>query len=179
MNVKETEVGRQRLYSGRILDLDKVTVTLPNGREAEREVVMHKGATAVIAVDENGRVPMVSQYRIAINEETLEIPAGKYDHVGEDPLECAVRELREETGLTAASMEKLCVIDTTPGFTSEKITLFLARGLSLGEASPDDDEFLECERIPLARAVEMVLQNEITDAKTQVAILKVAALQNQ
>ena len=171
MNVKETEVGRQRLYSGRILDLDKVTVTLPNGKEAEREVVMHKGATAVIAVDENGRVPMVSQYRIAINKETLEIPAGKYDHVGEDPLECAVRELREETGLIAASMEKLCVIDTTPGFTSEKITLFLARGLSLGEANPDDDEFLNVSWHSLDELHEKALRGQISDSKTLIAVL--------
>jgi ADP-ribose pyrophosphatase len=118
----------------------------------------------------------VQQYRAPIGRLTLEIPAGKFDHVGEDPLLCAQRELSEETGYIADSWRKLTVLETTPGFCNEIIYLYLAQDLDFGDAQPDEDEFVEVERIPLSRAVELVMNNEIYDAKTQIAVLKTAAL---
>ena len=109
----------------------------------------------------------------------MELPAGKRDRVGEDPLECGKRELLEETGATAIDYRFLGRVYPSPGFCDEVIYLYLAEGLSFGNAQPDEDEFVEVERIPLQRAVELVMNGGITDAKTQIAILKIAQLRKK
>ena len=149
---------------------------LPNGNEAGREVVEHPGGVCVAPLTAEGELLFVRQYRYPYEEVVLELPAGKRDKGGEDPLECGKRELKEETGATAEEYVSLGRVYPTPGICNEVIHLFLARGLSFGAAQPDEDEFVEVERIPLDRAVAMVMNNEIPDAKTQIAILKTAQL---
>ena len=141
-------------------------MTCPNGHPATREIVVHKGAAAVVPVFEDGTTLLVRQHRVAVDRVTLEIPAGKLDSAGEDPLDCAVRELREETGLSAQRMTLLTSLLTTPGFCTEKIAIYLAQGLSQGETHPDEDEFLGLVRIPLDEAVAMVMRGELRDSKT-------------
>ncbi len=176
MNLKEETLTREYRFRGRIIHLRTDTVRLPNGAEAGREVVEHPGGVCVAPLTKENELLFVRQYRYPYEEILLELPAGKRDKSGEDPLECGKRELLEETGATAANYTFLGKVYPTPGFCDEVIYLYLATELSFGEAQPDEDEFVEVERIPLARAVEMVMNNEITDAKTQIAILKIARL---
>lgn len=176
MNLYEKTVSQDVRFSGHIINLRVDDVTLPNGKPATREVVEHPGGVCVAALTAERELLFVRQFRYPYSEVLLELPAGKLDRGGEDPLEAGKRELREETGAVANSYRSLGKLYPSPGYCDEIIHLFLAQDLSFGDSDPDEDEFLECERIPLDRAVEMVLQNEITDAKTQVAILKVAAL---
>ena len=145
-----------------------------NGDEAPREVVLHKGAAAVVPLYEDGTVAMVRQHRVAVDRVTWEIPAGKLDSADEDPLLCAERELKEETGLSAARMTVLTRLLTTPGFCSENIAIYLAEGLSQGETHPDPDEVLRIVRLPLEEAVAMVMRGEIRDAKTICGLLMAA-----
>ena len=177
--LKETLVSSESIFSGRILNVERWQVTCANGAPATREIVVHRGAAAVVPVFEDGTTLLVRQHRIACDRVTLEIPAGKLDHVGEDPLDCAVRELEEETGLKAARMTLLTSLLTTPGFCTEKIGIYLAEGLTQGDTHPDEDEFLEVERMPLAQLVDLVLDNQIPDAKTQTAALKAWLLLNR
>ena len=163
--------SQQTLFHGALIDVSHMQVTLPNGETALREIVHHKGAAAVVPVDSQENVYLVRQHRVAVDLMTLEIPAGKLDTADEDPLHCAVRELREETGLKAEHMEKLSHIVTTPGFCTEKIGLYLATGLSQHEDHPDEDEFLRVTRIPLKEAVQRVMSGEFQDAKTALGLL--------
>ena len=165
-SLREVPVASETIYDGKILHVEKWTVTCPNGREALREIVVHKGAAAVVPVFEDGTTLLVRQHRVAVDRMTLEIPAGKLDSADEDPLDCAVRELREETGLAAERMTLLTSLLTTPGFCTEKIAIYLAQGLSQGETHPDEDEFLGLVRIPLEEAVAMVMRGELRDGKT-------------
>lgn len=137
-------------------------------------MVRHKGAAAVVPVDDEGNVYLVRQHRVVVDLMTLEIPAGKLDYVGEDPLACAHRELEEETGLRAGKMEKLTHVVTTPGFCTEQIGLYLATELSQHEDHPDPDEFLHVEKMPLSEAVSRVMSGELCDAKTARAFCGVA-----
>ncbi|NPV90373.1 MAG: NUDIX hydrolase [Firmicutes bacterium] len=146
------------------------TVKLPNGEEATREVVEHPGAVALIAVNQKDEMVFVKQFRQPVGEELIEIPAGKLQE-GEDPMECALRELEEETGYTAGRIELISVYYTTPGFSDEKMYLYLATKLYDGEMKPDDDEFLEVVCIPPEKAREMVLRGELRDAKTMIGVL--------
>ena len=168
--LEETE-DCKRVFDGLILHIDHVTNRLPNGKLAAREIARHIGASAVVPVDGDGNVYLVRQFRAPIDEVLLEVPAGKLDYKGEDRLEAAKRELAEETGLTAKTWTHLSDIVTTPGFSDEKISLFLARELSAGESHPDDDEFLNVVRMPLSDAVAAVSRGEITDAKTICALM--------
>lgn len=164
-----------RAYTGRILNLDLDRVRFPNGTEGELEMIRHPGASAVVPFlsDPNGEDPqllLIRQYRYAAGDFIYEIPAGRLDP-GETPLECATRELLEETGCTAERVEPLLGILTTPGFTDEKIHLFMATGLSMGESSREADEFIELVRLPLSEVLQMIERGEIIDGKTLVAIL--------
>lgn len=169
--LREIPVSRETIYEGRILHAERWQVTCPNGNQATREIVVHKGAAAVIPVYEDGTTLLVRQHRVAVDRVTLEIPAGKLDSVTEDPYDCAVRELEEETGLKAERMTLLTSILTTPGFCTEKIAIYLAQGLSQGDTHPDEDEFLGLVRIPLEEAVSMVMRGEIRDSKTICGLL--------
>lgn len=176
MNLYEKTVSQDIRFSGRIINLRVDDALLPNGKQTTREVVEHPGGVCVAALTAERELLFVRQFRYPYGEVLLELPAGKLDRGGEDPLEAGKRELREETGAVAETYRSLGKLYPSPGYCDEIIHLYLAQNVSFGESDPDEDEFLECERIPLDRAVEMVLQNEITDAKTQVAVLKVAAL---
>ena len=169
--LREIPFDSQTIYDGKILHVEKWKVTCPNGREAAREIVVHNGAAAVVPLYEDGTTLLVRQHRVSVDRVTLEIPAGKLDSKDEDPYDCAVRELREETGLSAQRFTLLTSLLTTPGFCTEKIGIYLAEGLSQGETDPDEDEFLGLVRMPLSDAVDMVMRGEIRDSKTICALL--------
>ncbi len=170
-SLREIPQSEEIVFQGILIDVSHMQVKLPNGETAAREIVYHKGAAAVVPVDEEENVYMVRQHRVAVDLMTLEIPAGKLDFVGEDPHDCAVRELEEETGLRAAHMELMTHVVTTPGFCTEKIGLYLATGLSQHEDHPDADEFLHVVKLPLREAVDRVMSGEFRDAKTALGLL--------
>lgn len=170
-DLRERKFSEETLFEGRIITVQKWRVKLPDGREADREVVLHKGAAAIVPVDAERKVTLVRQHRVVVDEMMLEIPAGKLDEVGEDPFECAKRELREETGLIAKNWRLMTRVITTPGFCSEKISLYLATDLSQGENHLDEDEFLNTLKMPLSEAISLVMQGKITDAKSCMALL--------
>ena len=170
-SIMETTVDTKRVFDGLILHIDHITNRLPNGKLAAREIARHVGASAVVPVDGDGNAWLVKQFRAPVDQILLEIPAGKLDYKGEDRLEAAKRELREETGLTAANWTHLTDIVTTPGFSDECISLYLARDLSAGESHPDEDEFLNVVKVPLSELVEMIMRGEVTDSKTICAVL--------
>ncbi|MGE5485204.1 MAG: NUDIX hydrolase [Ignavibacteriales bacterium] len=171
-SLEEKTVRSTTVFSGRVLTLRVDRVQLPGGREAERELVIHPGASAVVAVDGAGEVLLVEQYRYPAGTVLLEIPAGKLDG-HETPVECARRELLEETGTSAASWTPLGAVFTTPGFSNEVIHLFLATGLEhCPGAQPDADEVLRVRRVPVEDAVGMIRRGEIRDAKTIVGLLR-------
>jgi len=170
LSLLEKRKSGKTIYNGSIIRVEKDVATLPDGCEAIREVVRHPGGVAVVAADEEGFVYMVRQFRYPLMHETLEIPAGKLDK-GEDRFLAAQRELLEETGLEAEKMECLGSFFATPGFCDEKISIYLAQGLTQGEACPDDDEFLSCEKYHIDDLVRMVVLGEIKDAKTAIGVL--------
>lgn len=170
-SIMEKNISRERMFDGIILHIDHVTNELPNGKHAKREIAVHVGASAVLPVDSEGNVYLVRQFRAPIDQILLEIPAGKLDHVNEDRLLAAKRELAEETGLEAGDWIHLTDTFTTPGFSNEKISLYLARDLKKGESHPDEDEFLNLVKLPFEEACAMVMRDEIRDAKTQIALL--------
>jgi ADP-ribose pyrophosphatase len=156
---------RETIFEGKVVRLYLDRVRLPNGKEAEREVVLHRGAVGMVAVDSEDHVFLVRQYRHAPAEDLVEIPAGKLDG-GEEPLACAQRELMEEIGYSAGEWVKLATFYTSPGFSDEVLHLYLARSLQPAKADPDEDEFLEVLRVPLHEALSMVSTGEIRDSKT-------------
>lgn len=172
MDLRETPLSARYEYEGRIINLRVDEARLPDGATAAREVVEHPGGVGVIALTDEGEVLLVRQYRYPYGEITTEIPAGKRDR-GEDPLETGKRELAEETGATADCFTSLGVVYPTPGYCDEIIHLYLATGLHFAEMHPDEDEFLDVQRLPLATLVERVMAGDIPDAKTQIAALKV------
>ena len=173
---EEKQITREEIYDGAVLHVVKDTILLPDGNTSFREFCLHKGAVAVIPVDDDNTVTMVRQFRYAHHREFLEIPAGKLDSIDEIPLEAAKRELREETGAPAGRYIDLGMLDTTPALIDEKIQLYMAEDLTFGETDPDDDEFLEVIKYPLGELVEMVMSGKIRDGKTQIAILKAAKI---
>ena len=178
MILEEKQLSSEYKFKGRIINLRQDTALLPNGNTATREVVEHPGGVCVAALTDNDELLFVKQWRYPYMEETLEIPAGKRDKKDEDPLECGKRELEEETGATAKEYIDLHPLYPTPGYINEVIYCYLATGLTFGEQNPDEDEFLDVLRIPLEKAVEMVLAGDIKDAKTQIAVLKVKVLRD-
>ena len=175
-NIIEEYVDSERVFDGLILHIDHMRYRLPNGHIAKRECARHIGASAVIPVDDEGNAWLVKQFRACIDQVLLEVPAGKLDYKGEDRLEAAKRELKEETGLTARDWTHLTDIVTTPGFSDEKISLYLARGLDAGDSHPDDDEFLNVVKVPLTELVARIMRGEIADSKTVCATLMAANL---
>lgn len=175
---QEKILRRETLSRGRVFTHERWQVRLENGGTAEREMILHPGGVGIVAVDEQGRLLMVRQYRSGAGAETLEIPAGKRDP-GETPEQCGRRELEEECGLVAGRLEPLAVLYPTPAYCSEKIWVFAAWELTPGTCHPDEDEFLTTEWVSWAEAVRMVLDGQIEDAKTQIAILKYEALRRK
>ena len=171
MNLREIPFEKETIFDGKILRVEQWQVTCPNGQSAPREIVVHKGAAAVVPVYEDGTTLLVRQHRVSVDRVTLEIPAGKLDSADEDPLECAVRELREETGLKAEKMTLLTSMLTTPGFCTEKIGIYLAQGLTEGDMHLDEDEFLGVVRMPLNEAIDMIMRGDIRDGKTICGLL--------
>ena len=166
----EPTVNSRRIFDGKILSLRVDTVALSSGIEATREVIEHGPAVAIVAVDDGGNVHLVRQYRKAVGDSLLEVPAGRMER-GEDPAEAARRELGEETGLEAGKLDFLGSYFTTPGFTDEEMYAFLATDLSEGEAHPDEDEEVERVTMPLEQAVEMVNNGDLHDGKSIAALL--------
>jgi len=167
-------LSSRSVHAGRVVQLRVEEIELPSGRRSTLELVHHPGATAIVPVDAEGNVLMVRQYRHATGGEwLLEVPAGKLDP-GETPEVCAARECEEETGFRPGELAPLGWIWTTPGFTDERIWLFLARGLAAGRQDLQDDEALSVERIPFAEAVARALDGGIDDAKSIAALLRAA-----
>lgn len=157
-------------WTGRIFNVNRLQVELPDGRRALRDVVRHPGAVAIVALTEEGRICLVRQYRTALGRVTVEIPAGKLS-AGEDPLECANRELLEETGMVAERMAFLTTIASSDGFCDELIHIYMATGLTFAKSSPDDDEFINVDLVEVGELVDAVLDGRIEDAKTVVGAL--------
>lgn len=152
-------------WTGRIFNVNRLRVELPDGRQALRDVVRHPGAVAIVALTDDGRICLVRQYRTSLSRVTVEIPAGKLDP-GEDPLTCAKRELREETGMEADQMAFLTTIATSVGFTDELIHIYMATGLNFVASNPDSDEFINVDLVPLPELIDAVLDGRIEDCKT-------------
>ncbi len=176
--MSKSTLASHRIFTGKTVSLDVDQVRLPDGSMGELEIVRHPGAAAIVPflsdpAGEDPQLLLLKQYRYAADGYLYEIPAGKLDP-GESPRTCAARELREETGCVAERIEHLCTTYTTPGFTDEQIHIFLAAGLTQGEAATEADEFLEVQTVTLSRALAMVQQGEIQDAKTALGILYAA-----
>jgi len=167
----EKDIERKTVFKGKVFDIDSATVELPDGTIGRRDVMCHPGGVGVLAVDDQLNVYMVRQYRYGAADVLLEIPAGKLNY-GEDPLECGKRELEEETGLVCENLISLGELYPTPAISSEKIYIYLAREFTKGKVHLDEDEYLNVEKMSFLDLYNMVLLNEITDAKTQLAILK-------
>lgn len=167
--MQEHKLSSEMKFDGKLI---KVTydVAEVNGKEAWREVVHHPGASAVVAIDEDNRIIMEKQFRYALNDYLLEIPAGKLD-AGEDPLVCAKRELEEETGIVASEWISLGTIATSPGFCNEVIHLYVAKGLSKGEIHWDEDEYVEVERYRFDELLQRIKEEKIKDSKSLSALL--------
>lgn len=167
----EEVIDSEIAWRGKIFDVERLQVRLPNGHTSVRDVVRHRGAAAVVALTTSGKIALVRQYRTSLGRVTVEIPAGKLDYPGEDPLECAKRELKEETGFVAGRIAYLTTIATSCGFADELIHIYLATQLSFEGARPDDDEFLNVDLVPVGELVDAVLDGKIEDAKTVVGAL--------
>jgi len=169
------KINSRRIHTGKIIKLDTDTVRFPDGSVGEMDMVRHPGASAIVPflTDPKRNDPellLIKQYRYAAEQYLYEIPAGRLDP-GEDPAHCAARELREETGCRAGRIEFLLTMFTTPGFTDERIHLFIATGLERGATAHEADEFLTVETVTLSRALQLIQKGEIKDAKTALGIL--------
>lgn len=177
MDLTEKTVDSEICYQGVIVTVRMDRAQLPNGRVARREVVEHPGGVAILPLDEGGNVLTVRQYRYPFGQVLLEVPAGKMEP-GEDPRQCALRELQEEVGAVPRELVDLGELYLSPGFCDEVLHLYLARGLELGASHPDEDEFLELVRIPLEELARQVMSGQVKDAKTVAAVLKTKVLLN-
>ncbi len=172
---QEKRLSGEYIYKGKIINVRVDDALISNGNVAKREVVEHNGGVCVAALTDNNEILLVKQFRYPYSEYTLEVPAGKRDG-DEDPYGCGIRELREETGARAETVVFLGEMYPTPGYCTEILWMYAAKGLTFGDTDLDEDEFIEVSRVPLKEAVDMVLRGEIKDAKTQTAILKVNEL---
>ncbi len=167
----ENEISREIVFCGKVFDIAVCKAELCNHQVVQRDIMLHNGGVGVLPIDAEGNVFLVQQYRYGASKFLWEIPAGKLEK-GENPFECAVRELEEETGYIGGDYVYLGEMNPSPAIMSEIIYLYLARDLKVGSRHLDDDEFLEVEKFTFSKAYQMVLDGEITDAKTQLAILK-------
>ncbi len=168
MDFNEKTLSIEYVYKGRILNLRKDEIALPNGKKSEREIIEHSGGCAVLCV-KDGKILLVKQFRYAYKKTIIEIPAGKIN-VGELPEQTALRELEEECGLKAKFARLLCEIYPTPGYTNEIIRLFSVTEFEAGETRFDEDEYVEAFWLDVKTAKDMVLKGEIKDAKTIIAL---------
>ena len=178
MNLTEKQISKEYIYRGKIISLRRDTALLPNGNETLREVVEHPGGVCVVPLDNDGNIYMVNQFRYPYSEVVTEIPAGKLEK-GEVPLECGKRELKEEAGAIALKYTYLGKLYPSPGYCGEIIHMYLAEDLTFCDTDPDEDEFLEPIKMPLKKAVDLILKGHITDSKTQAAVLKTYILKNK
>ena len=174
MDMTEKQLSSEYKFRGRIMTARVDKVSLPNGKTAPREVCEHVGGVGVLPIDKDGNVILVRQFRYAFDTELLEMPAGKMDHGPEDAEECGLRELKEETGCTAGRIVPLGAYHTSPGYSSERLYLYLALDLARGEAHPDEGEFLDLVKLPFSELLGMVQRGEISDGKTAIAVLQAA-----
>lgn len=177
--LKEKQLDSEVIFDGNLLHIRRDRVQLPDGGTAVREYNIHFGAVCVIPVDGDGNVILERQYRYPTGQILLEIPAGKLNFPGEDPLAAAKRELKEETGAVAEKWTDLGYFYPTPAYTTEKIWMFMAQELSFGEDCPDEDEFIDVVRMPLSALVDMTARGEVHDIKTQAAALRAEKILEQ
>lgn len=175
MELIEKTLSREDIFSGKVIHLHVDKIELTNGRTSTRECIDHPGGVSVAALTDQNEILFVRQFRYPYKAVVLETPAGKLEK-GEDPFEAMKREQQEETGTTGTGYLDLGKLYPSPGYTDEVIHLYACRVSSFGETNFDEDEFLELERIPIEKAVQMVMTNEIPDAKSQVLVLKTAQL---
>lgn len=175
MELMEQTLSSQTVFEGKIVTLKVDKALLPNGAEAGREVVEHNGGVCILALQEDGTVPLVRQFRYPLGDVMLELPAGKLER-GEEPRPAAIRELGEEVGLEPGELTDLGYIYVSPGFCTEKLHMYLARNVKSVPVHPDEDEFLDIVYLPFDRLVERVMSGEITDGKTVTAVLKTKVL---
>lgn len=178
MHLEEKTISSERIFDGKVVKLFVDNARLENGETVIREVIKHPGGVCVVPLDEDENVIFVRQFRYPQSRVLLEIPAGKLEY-GENDYDCGLRELKEETGCSCDRYDYLGSLLPTPAYDNERIYMYLARGLHEGDKKLDDDEFLDTEKIPLKKAVEMIMSNEIEDAKTQLAILKTVFFLNK
>lgn len=168
--MREETIGSEQIFNGRIINVRVDKVMLPNGRTSTREIVEHPGAVAIVAVTKEQELLFVKQYRKPVDEILLEIPAGKLEK-GEDPAVCAARELAEETGYKPESLRFLYEFYTSAGFSNEKMYLYLAEGVTPAAANPDEDEFIEVEKVKLKDLPALLVSGRIRDAKSLIGVL--------
>lgn len=173
-NVERT-IKSDKVYQGKIINLRIDTVELPDQKYSKREIIEHPGAVAVVPITEDNKIVMVKQFRKAAEDCLLEVPAGKLE-IGEEPLDCAKRELLEETGYKSDNLEYLFKFYTSPGFCNEEISVFVAKDLIKDVAQPDEDEYIEIEKYGIDELVEKISKEEIKDAKTITCILYIKNL---
>ena len=165
MDLKETRIAGEIAYDGAFLKVTRDRIRLPDQSETEREFIRHPGAVVILPLFDDGRVLLERQFRYPLDRVFVEYPAGKIDP-GEDPLACAKRELQEETGYTASDWQFVCTIHNAIAYSDEHLDLYLARGLTAGDAQLDDGEFLECFTATVPELLDMVRRGEVTDVKT-------------
>lgn len=173
--IEEKTISSDRVYTGKTISLKVDTVEVPNRGYQKREIVEHNGAVGIVAITPENKVVLVRQYRKAVEKELWEIPAGKIE-IGENPKECAIRELKEETGYSAENMKLIHKFYTSAGFSNQKIYIFLAENLIQGDRDLDEDEFLEVHEIDKDEVYNMIVRNEIEDAKTSIGMLLIKEL---
>lgn len=171
-DLTEKTVTSTEIYKGKIIDVFCDDILLPDGKPAKREYIKHVGAACVVPVTDKGEVVIVRQFRYPFHSVLTEIPAGKLDGKGEDPLVAAKRELKEETGAEAKEMIYMGAYYPTCAYSDEVIHMYLAKGLTYGDTHFDDDEFIEYETVPLKDLVDDIMSGKIKDGKTQTALLK-------
>ncbi len=175
MELREQMVSSQTVFEGKIITVKLDKALLPNGAQASREVVEHPGGVCILALQEDGTVPLVRQFRYPLGDVMLELPAGKLEY-GEQPRPAAIRELGEEVGLEPGRLTDLGFLYVSPGFCTERLYLYLAQDVKQVPVHPDEDEFLDIVHLPFGELVDMVMSGQITDGKTVAAVLKTKVL---